>query len=165
MKIHELAEKAGLTAETIRYYEKEGLLDRRHVTRDGNNYRNYSGEAAERLALIRKLQSVGFSLGELRETLTEPNEDPAGNQRVIGRIHAKIEEFKQKMAEYDHILATLTWMLEYRVALQVDPKKAELLMEQWKAQRAAYSKGQGRRTARNADSRSTTASSRQAPRR
>ncbi|WP_231575312.1 MerR family DNA-binding transcriptional regulator [Paenibacillus sp. FSL P4-0081] len=45
MKIQELADKMGLTIHTIRFYEKEGLLDERHVRRESNNYRNYSEEA------------------------------------------------------------------------------------------------------------------------
>jgi MerR family copper efflux transcriptional regulator len=49
MKIKELAEKTGLTAYTIRYYEKEGLLDSQHFQRDENNYRNYNEKAIERL--------------------------------------------------------------------------------------------------------------------
>jgi len=59
MKIQELAKKTGLTAHTIRFYEKEGLLDSRHVRRDENNYRNYSDKVIERLKLIKKFQGVG----------------------------------------------------------------------------------------------------------
>lgn len=139
MKIQELAEQTGLTADTIRYYEKEGLLDHRHLTRDRNNYRNYTGDAVARLALIKKLQSVGFSLAELRETLNEPPGDLATNQRVIEQLRSKIDEFKRKMAEYDHILDTLGWMLEYRIALGNDPKKAETLMRQRQMEMAARS--------------------------
>ncbi|CAM4282684.1 MAG: MerR family DNA-binding transcriptional regulator [Paenibacillus macerans] len=50
MRIQELADKMGLTIHTIRFYEKEGLLDARHVRRESNNYRNYSEEAVERKA-------------------------------------------------------------------------------------------------------------------
>jgi len=45
MKIQELAKTTGLTAYTIRFYEKEGLFDIRHVRRDDNNYRNYTDES------------------------------------------------------------------------------------------------------------------------
>lgn len=66
MKIQELAKKMDLTVYTIRYYEKEGLLDNRHVQREENNYRNYSEVAMERLKLIKKFQGVGCSLAELK---------------------------------------------------------------------------------------------------
>lgn len=54
MKIKELAEKMGLTVYTIRFYEKEGLLDSRHIQREENNYHNYSEAAIKRLNLIKK---------------------------------------------------------------------------------------------------------------
>ncbi|HUX20748.1 MAG TPA: MerR family transcriptional regulator [Spirochaetia bacterium] len=138
MKIHELAEQSGLTADTIRYYEKEGLLDPGSVSRDPNNYRNYTAEALERLALIKKLQTVGFSLAELRETLNEPDGDLATNERIIEQIRSKIEDFKRRMAEYDHILQALTWMLEYREMLHKDPKRAEAMMRKRRADIAAW---------------------------
>ena len=153
MKIQELAEQTGLTADTIRYYEKEGLLDHRHLTRDRNNYRNYTGDAVARLALIKKLQSVGFSLAELRETLNEPVGDPATNQRVIEQIRNKIDEIKRKKEEYDRILDTLAWMLEYRLASVNDPKKAESLLRQRRAEAPARREDARDRTAHEATGR------------
>ena len=58
MKIHELAQKTGLTAPTIRFYEKEGLLDTRHVRRGENNYRDYGEEAVEHLLVIKEVQAA-----------------------------------------------------------------------------------------------------------
>jgi len=129
MKIHELGEKTGLTAPTIRFYEREGLLDRRHVRRENNNYRSYSGEAIERLKLIRKLQGVGFTLAELKETLQEEDAQSLSNRRVIERIRAKIAEIEGKKDEYEQILGTLQWMLEYRIALANDPQRARSMLE------------------------------------
>jgi len=129
MKIHELAEKTGLTAPMIRFYEREGLLDSRHVRRDDNNYRSYSGEAVERLKLIRKLQGVGFTLAELKETLQEEDAQSLSNRRVIERIRAKIAEIEGKKDEYEQILGTLQWMLEYRIALANDPQRARSMLE------------------------------------
>ena len=133
MKIHELAGRSGLTADTIRYYEREGLLDHRHVARDRNNYRAYTEEAVARLALIKKLQSVGFSLAELRETLDESGPGGPDNDRVIAQIRRKIEEIKRKRQEFDQILHTLTWMLEYRIAIMNDPQRAEALLRERRA--------------------------------
>lgn len=59
MRIQKLAEQTGLSAHTIRFYEKEGLLDHRHVQTDENNYRNYLDEAIERLNLVKKFQGLG----------------------------------------------------------------------------------------------------------
>ena len=124
MKIQELAEKTGLTAYTIRFYEKEGLLDSRHVRREENNYRNYSDEAIERLKLVKKFQGLGCSLAELKEILRDHDTNMHTNLEVIEWIRQKINEVEHKKDELDQILGTLNWMLEYRVALMNDPQKA-----------------------------------------
>lgn len=129
MKIQELAEKTGLTAHTIRFYEKEGLLDSRHIRREENNYRNYSDEAFERLKLIKKFKSVGCSLAELKEILQDHDANTRTNLEVIEWIQQKINEVERKKDEYDQILETLNWMLEYRMALINDPQKAQSLLK------------------------------------
>ena len=133
MKIQELADKMGLTIHTIRFYEKEGLLDSRHVRRESNNYRNYSDEAAERLKLIKKFQSIGCSLAELKGALEDHDTNARSNLQIIEWIHGKKEEIEQKKKEYDHMLDTLNWMLEYRTLLINDPQKAEEMLKAWHA--------------------------------
>jgi DNA-binding transcriptional MerR regulator len=128
MKIQELAEKTGLTAHTIRFYEKEGFLDNRHVQREENNYRNYSDEAIERLKLILKFKAIGCSLAELKEILQDHDTNIRTNLQVIDWIQEKINEIKRKKDEYDQILETLNWMLEYRMALTNDPQKAQSML-------------------------------------
>jgi MerR family transcriptional regulator, copper efflux regulator len=114
MKVHELAEKSGLTAHTIRFYEKEGLLDSRHVRRDANNYRNYTETAIERLGFIKKFQGIGCSIAELKEVLHDKDVHARTNREVISWIRQKIAEVERKKEENDLILATLNRMLEYR---------------------------------------------------
>jgi MerR family copper efflux transcriptional regulator len=128
MKIQELAEKTGLTAYTIRFYEKEGLFDSRHVRREENNYRNYSDEAIERLKLIKKFQGIGCSLVELKEILQDHDTNTHTNQQIIEWIRHKMTEIEGKKDEYDQILETLNWMLEYRMALTNDPQKAHSML-------------------------------------
>jgi MerR family transcriptional regulator, copper efflux regulator len=130
MKIQELADKTGLTAYTIRFYEKEGLLDSRHVQREENNYRNYSDEALERLKLVKKFQGIGCSLAELKEILRDHDTNTRTNEQVMEWIRQKICEIERKKDELDQILETLNWMLEYRIALMNDPEKANSLLKQ-----------------------------------
>lgn len=118
MHIRELADKMGLSVHTIRFYEKEGLLDSRHVVREKNNYRNYSDKAVERLKLIKKFQSIGCSLVELKDVLQDHDTNTRTNQQVMDWISQKINEIERKKAEYDQILATLNFMLEYRMTLE-----------------------------------------------
>ncbi|MNI24816.1 Mercuric resistance operon regulatory protein [compost metagenome] len=133
MKIQELADKMGLTIHTIRFYEKEGLLDERHVRRESNNYRNYSEEAIQRLKLIKKFQSIGCSLAELKEALQDHDTNTKTNLQIIEWIQGKKQEIERKKEEYDHMLVTLNWMLEYRTLLMDDPQKAEKMLRNWQA--------------------------------
>lgn len=124
MKIQEIAEKAGISAYTVRFYEKEGLLDSRHVTREANNYRNYSEAALERLRLIKKFQGVGCSLAELREILRDHDANSLTHEEIIEWIRHKMKEIEGQKDGLDQILGTLNWMLEYRLGLMSDPDKA-----------------------------------------
>lgn len=128
MKIQELGDLMGLTPHTIRFYEKEGLLDSRHIQREKNNYRNYSDEAIERLKLIKKFQGIGCSLAELKTILQDHDTNVRTNQEVIEWILQKINEIERKKDEYDHMLVTLNWMLTYRKLLNEDPQQAEAMM-------------------------------------
>ncbi|MEK3722892.1 MerR family transcriptional regulator [Paenibacillus sp. FSL H8-0034] len=128
MKIQELGDLMGLTPHTIRFYEKEGLLDSRHIQREKNNYRNYSDEAIERLKLIKKFQGIGCSLAELKTILQDHDTNARTNQEVIEWILQKINEIERRKDEYDHMLVTLNWMLTYRKLLNEDPQQAEAMM-------------------------------------
>ncbi|ULO09003.1 MerR family transcriptional regulator [Paenibacillus sp. 19GGS1-52] len=133
MKIQELADKLGLSIHTIRFYEKEGLLDNRHVRRESNNYRNYSEEAVGRLKLIKKFQSIGCSLAELKEALQDHDTNGRTNLQIIDWIIGKKKEIELKKQEYDRMLDTLNWMQEYRTLLINDPQKAQEMLQTWHA--------------------------------
>ncbi|GCE20864.1 MerR family transcriptional regulator [Dictyobacter kobayashii] len=92
MKIHELVQQTGLTAPTIRFYEKEGLLDERHLRREANNYRFYYESAIEHLLTLKRLQSAGFTLAELRALF---------QAKEANDHHKKLELLRQKMEEID----------------------------------------------------------------
>lgn len=128
MKIQELADKMGLTAHTIRFYEKEGLFDR-----EKNNYRTYSDEAVERLQMIKKFQGLGCSLAELKEIFQDTDTNTKTHTQIIEWIEQKKKEIEQKKAEYDQILETLDWMIAYRKVLMNDPEKAETMLNAKKA--------------------------------
>lgn len=122
MKIRELAERTGLTAYTIRFYEKEGLLDSRHVQREENNYRSYSDDAVERLKLVKKFQGIGCTLAELKEILQDYDTNLRSDAEIIEWILLKINEVERKKDELDQILGTLNWMLDYRRSLMKEER-------------------------------------------
>ena len=92
MKISELAQATGTPADTIRYYEREGLLP--EPARGGNNYRVYGAEHAERLAFIRQARGLDMSLDEIRVLLrwqAQPGAD-------CGAVNALVDEHIQHIA-------------------------------------------------------------------
>ena len=73
--IGKLAQFAEVTTDTVRYYEKEGLLVSARRTDAG--YRLYDGDSVRRMRFIRQAQQCGFSLSEIRELLALKNSDAA----------------------------------------------------------------------------------------
>jgi len=99
MKISELSTATGTPADTIRYYEREGLLP--VPARGENNYRFYGAAHVERLAFIRQARGLDMSLQEIRALLhwqTDPGADcGAVNALVdehIRHISARIRELR-----------------------------------------------------------------------
>jgi DNA-binding transcriptional MerR regulator len=95
MKIGQLAARAGVTIDTIRFYERRGLLAR--AARTPSGYRSYSGDEVERLALIKLLQGLGLSLDEIGPMLRRLDEGRASCASeaprlgaVVGRIDSDI---------------------------------------------------------------------------
>jgi DNA-binding transcriptional MerR regulator len=76
MTIGELARAVDVNVQTIRYYEREGLLAEAHRWRD-SGYRDYDGDALLRLRFIRSAKELGFTLREIKELL---------DMRLPGRI-------------------------------------------------------------------------------
>src|SRR3954451_20035434 len=66
MLIHETAAVTGLTIDAIRYYERQHLLDARHITRQPNGYRSYTPAAIERLQHLKHARAQGYTVAELR---------------------------------------------------------------------------------------------------
>ena len=92
MKIGELAKAAGSNCETIRYYEKIGLLPR--PGRTDSNYRDYGPRDAERLAFIRHARGLGFELANIRSLIAlaeEADRDCAAVDTIASRHLADVE--------------------------------------------------------------------------
>ncbi|MDR9855295.1 MerR family transcriptional regulator [Paenibacillus sp. VCA1] len=117
MKIHVLAQKTGLTPPTIRYYEKEGLLDKRHVERMDNNYRNYTEEAVEHLRLIKKVQAVGFTLGDIKAIMKEEGGDKPELSRVVELLREKMKDLDCRKKELEQAQELLARMIANKLAL------------------------------------------------
>ena len=67
LRIGELSTMTGVSIDAIRYYERRGVLPR--ATRTEANYRLFSPESVDRLAMVRRLQGIGFTLDEIVDAL------------------------------------------------------------------------------------------------
>jgi len=101
----QLAKKAGVGLEAIRFYERKGLL--LPAYRDGANYRRYHSEAIDQLRFISKTKGLGFALSEIKEL--QEIRDLATNpcQSMREKARSKISEIDAKIEELRHIRGTL----------------------------------------------------------
>lgn len=107
MKISELAKQTELSVDTIRFYEKRGLLQEGvHFQRQDNRYRNYSEAAITRLSLIQQGKRLGFSLGEIAAEI-----DAFENEQIPTAV--KVSKLKQKIALIEQQVIALTQVKAY----------------------------------------------------
>jgi MerR family copper efflux transcriptional regulator len=98
MKIGELAEKAGLNAQTIRYYEREGILPEPRRRYD-SGYREYEEDALQRLLFIKQAKNAGFKLSDVKQ-LFELELLPEEACSDVGKfLSERIEELDTKIKE------------------------------------------------------------------
>lgn len=110
MKIGQLAREAGVPIDTVRYYERNGLLPQ--PQRQASGYRAYHAEDVQRLRFVRRAKALGFTLVEIGEllTLSDRRDDDMAPLREVAT--AKLHEIDQRMAELARIRAGLQTLLE-----------------------------------------------------
>lgn len=106
MKIGELARAAGTTVETVRYYEKEGLLP--EPERGLNNYRSYGDAHVERLRLIRNCRALDMTHEEIRAILAFADRHDATCEPINSVFDTHIEHVDARIAELQQLKAQLT---------------------------------------------------------
>lgn len=112
MKIGELAQRVGVSTDTIRFYEKQGLIDPSLYSRHSNNYRRYSEAAVERLLLIKQAKQYGYTLRELQQLSNEwqGKTMSAADKRDI--LLQKMQEIDQQLCELQKLKQYLSAKLD-----------------------------------------------------
>ena len=113
MKIGELAKRTDVSRDTIRFYEKKGLLKEIERPHQYNNYKEYGDENVERIQMIKKIQKSGFTLRECKEILEKMDEGAFHCEIGKKMIHDKIKEVDRKIEELKKIRVELMRVLEY----------------------------------------------------
>ncbi len=101
MTIGTLARKAGVGVETLRFYERKGLLP--EPPRSFSGYRQYPGEAVARVRFIRRAKELGFTLREIRELLELRADETVTCETVRRRATAKIADIERRIRSLEAV--------------------------------------------------------------
>lgn len=124
----ELAASAGISTDTLRHYEKRGVLPRPPRTRAG--YRRYPASAVARLALVRRALQIGFSIDDLARVTRERDQGGAPCREVRAIVADRLSRIDEELAALTALKAELTALLgEWDSTLARTPptKQARLL--------------------------------------
>ena len=113
MKIHEISKLSGINLETIRYYEKTGLLP--EPQRGSNGYRYYDQASLSLLKFIKSCRSLGFSLEDIKQLIQlrhKPTEHYHADQIILKQLE-QVEQKIQQLLEIQTFLKQLSCQEEH----------------------------------------------------
>ena len=97
MRIGDIAKRAGVTVDTVRFYERVGVLPAPAGTESG--YRDYEPETVERIQLTRELQGIGFTLSDAVGALAAHDAGGATCESERWRLQAALDRVDARLAE------------------------------------------------------------------
>lgn len=112
MRISEAAKSAGVGVETIRFYERKGLVKQPRRPVLGGGFRSYSQETVERIRFVRQAQEIGFSLKEIKELLSLRVDLDADCGVVRAHAREKLDEVNRKIASLSDMRGALEELIE-----------------------------------------------------
>jgi MerR family copper efflux transcriptional regulator len=114
MLINELSKRTGISAHTIRFYEKSGLIKgRRNENVKTNRYFHYDEESVEKLTLVREAKSVGFTINEIAQLM-----DAWYNNKIT--VSEKLEVLDEKLLSIDARIKQLKEMKKMIIQFKKD---------------------------------------------
>ena len=105
LTIGKLAKKAEISIDSIRFYERRGLIA--EPLRTESNYRIYPAETADQLRFIKKAQKLGFSLDEIKDLLALQHDPAASKADVKIKTEEKIKDIREKVLYLTRMLQAL----------------------------------------------------------
>ena len=108
--IGRLADEAGVNVETVRYYERRGLIDQ--PERSPQGYRHYDDAVLWRLSFIRRAKDLGFSLAEIASLLETDETGTRSSARVLATASSRLTVLEQELAELEAVRARLHALLD-----------------------------------------------------
>lgn len=109
MTIGKVAERAGVGVETVRFYERKGLIDR--PRRQGSAFRHYPTEAVQRIRFIKRAQDLGFTLSEIAELLDLRLEPGCTCGDIKNRAEQKAQDIDRKVRDLRRMKRSLNELI------------------------------------------------------
>jgi Cd(II)/Pb(II)-responsive transcriptional regulator len=106
MKIGEISKTTGIAVETIRYYERIGLVPA--PEREASGYRHYRQQHLDRLLFIRRCRNLDMAQDEIRELIELADQPDADCSQVDALLARHLEHVRQRLDELTHLEDTLT---------------------------------------------------------
>ena len=110
MKVSELARQAGVTAETVRHYTREGLL--RPERNPDNGYQLYDETDLERLRFIQRARTLGFGVAEIREILEQADQGDSPCPLVRDLLASRLPEIRARIRELEALASRMEQALD-----------------------------------------------------
>ena len=125
MRIGQVADQAGVTTKTLRYYERVGLLTAPDRTASG--YRDYPAAALDRLRFIRASQAVGLTLGEIKGVIGFREQGSAPCTHVLHLIESRAADLDRRIEELRKLRDELRLLAERGRSLSPDTCSPDLV--------------------------------------
>jgi DNA-binding transcriptional MerR regulator len=122
MRIGELAGQMGMTTDTIRFYERLGLVEARRLS---NGYRDFPPETVPWLQYVRTAQALGFSLAEIGRVGEELRDDPDSATALSTLLREKIRLIDTRMTELAALRSELVTRVDTGCPLRTAPAGAQ----------------------------------------
>jgi DNA-binding transcriptional MerR regulator len=121
LRIGELSRRTGLSRDTIRFYEREGLIASRASENASNSYRAYPEETLERLSMINQARAAGFSVADLRRLFQGLDGMAEASFDAEGFLDEKMTELRRLIAGTRRLIRLLA-QTKAALARREEPK-------------------------------------------
>lgn len=112
MLIGELSKKTGLSKDTIRFYEKKGLIQVPKKLRRENNYKEYPEQVLNRLSLIMMVKDLGFTLGEIETFFELWAQEDASCENLVFTLENKTKQIDAQIERLNQLKWRIAGSLE-----------------------------------------------------
>jgi MerR family transcriptional regulator, copper efflux regulator len=109
MWISEAADQAGVNVQTLRYYERRGLLPK--APRRASGYREFPDDAVRVVRFIKRAQELGFSLAEIEELLQLRKSSARNRHRIRNVAQQRIQQIEEKITELEKMKGALRTLI------------------------------------------------------